>query len=197
VLDLVVEVEPTTWRIVCDRVPAESAGQIVIEVVGTVTTAAGEAIEASPDGGYQLAACKGTTVGSTLRYEPQPHKNTVGYWTQANDRVRWSIKIDKAGQFNVGVLQGCGAGQGGSQAEFRLIGPMPASSSVDTTDSTPIADRVPFDVLETGHFQNFQWRQIGIVTAKEPGIYFVEIAPSKIAKAALMDVRRVELTRIP
>src|SRR5256885_15633227 len=40
-------------------------------------------IAQSSDGTIRLDARQVTIHGATVRYEPQPHKNTIGYWTTA------------------------------------------------------------------------------------------------------------------
>jgi hypothetical protein len=195
---LSVDVLPTRWILKCEAIPNSSVnGHIVVEVEGRLQSQMGQAISAHADGGFTLPACLGITLGTMLRYEPQPHKNTVGYWTQASDRVRWPIQVDRAGEFNIGVLQGCGAGQGGSKAEFRLVGPVDPKIAFDSTVPGKAIDSAAFEVLDTGHFQNFQWRHIGSVKVAEPGLYFAEVVPVQIAKNALMDIRCIQLNRNP
>src|SRR5687767_11323654 len=47
--------------------------------------------EQSPDGTILLYASNATVHGSTIRYESQPHKNTIGYWTKTQDWVSWDF----------------------------------------------------------------------------------------------------------
>lgn len=138
------------------------------------------------DGSIWLPAHLAATHGEKLRYEPQPFKNTVGYWTQASDFAVWKFRVDKAGKFNLAVLQGCGVGQGGSRAV------------IDLQDATgKNVGQVEFDVLETGHFQNFQWIQVGTVELKEAGEFQLKVSPKQIRKNALMDIRMIHLIRLP
>ncbi len=138
--------------------------------------------EQAGDGTVTLHACTATTSGEKLRYEPQPHKNTVGYWTIPTDIASWKMRIQRAGEFNVGILQGCGKGQGGSDAELVL-----------SSEQGP-AIKLDFSTVETGHFQNFIWRNLGKVQVDQPGDYTLVIRPKKIAKGALMDVRMIHLS---
>ena len=143
-------------------------------------------IIATGDGSLMLPAHRARTSGEKIRYEPQTFKNTVGYWVGKQDSARWEILIVEPGKFNVGILQGCGAGQGGSQASLSLL-----------RKGDDVVTQVDFEVLETGHFQNFQWRHVGVLEVLEPGKYQLQIAPQKIHKAALMDVRAVHLVPVP
>lgn len=146
-------------------------------------------IQSGADGSFWLPAHLATTVGDKLRYEPQPHKNTVGYWTQSKDKAVWNFQLDKPGKFNVAVLQGCGKGQGGSIATLtiRQLESRPDAESHDQD----------FEVLETGHFQNFQWKQLQPVELKQAVNYILEVAPKEIRKNALMDIRAIQLIRLP
>ncbi len=200
--------EQETWSVRWSDRPAEAnvirlefdAVPLLLSELTPVTSAA--------DGSFMLAAHLATTLGEKIRYEPQSFKNTVGYWVGRQDTAMWTIELAKAGKFNVAVLQGCGAGQGGSQAvlEFRFLGGEQVSvhgaSGDSPTDSdssqAPTSDpQVEFEVLETGHFQNFQWRHLSVVELQMPGRYEVRIRPLNIKHAALMDVRAVHLSPLP
>ncbi len=73
------------------------------------------------DGRVDLHAFAATTTGEKLRFEPQPHKNTVGYWVRNDDFATWTMDLDRGGVFNVGILQGCGKGQGNSDMRFSVM----------------------------------------------------------------------------
>ncbi len=143
-------------------------------------------ITSQTDGSYLLPAHMATAKGEKIRYEPQSYKNTVGYWVGKNDFASWTINVETAGKFNVAILQGCGKGQGGSDARISIF-------SVESENANAVVD---FQVLETGHFQNFQWRTIGVVDL-DVGLQELKIEPTKLANKALMDVRAVHLVRLP
>ena len=114
--------------------------------------------------------------GTMLRFEPLPHKNTLGYWVRTEDWASWEFSVTKPGTFAVEVLQGCGKGQGGSEVEVS------------------IGEQVlKFTVEDTGHFQNFKAREIGTVTIDKPGRYTLTVKPKKKAAAAVMDLRSIAL----
>jgi hypothetical protein len=144
-----------------------------------------DSIKASGDGGFLLPAHLAKISGQKVRYEPQMHKNTVGYWTGKQDSATWSFELEKSGKFNVGILQGCGKDQGGSAAKIEII------------DGDETQAMLEFKVLETGHFQNFQWRHLGTIELAETGVLELKISPKAIERAALMDVRAVSLVRLP
>jgi arylsulfatase A len=114
--------------------------------------------------------------GTQLRYEPLPHKFTLGYWTEVSDHASWEFTLTKPGAFTVEVLQGCGKGQGGSVVE------------VAVGDQS-----LRFTVEDTSGFQNFKPRVIGTITIDNAGRHTLTVRPRTKAKAAVMDLRQVVL----
>ena len=158
-------------------------------------------IVARPDGGFDLPAHLAHVVSEKLRYELQPWKNTVGYWVVPEDYAYFVIRCNRLGKWNVGILQGCGTGQGGSQATISLHGPIRKGKDRFKTFQEPIAAKAfaqfDFQVEETGHFQNFQWRHVGELSMDQKGLYALKVSPKAIANNALMDFRAISLTPIP
>jgi arylsulfatase A len=128
------------------------------------------------DGIITLPARTAEVHGLQLRFEPMPHKNTLGYWTRAEDWASWEFTVTTPGKFAVEVLQGCGKGQGGSEVQVKLG-----------------EQNLSFTVEDTGHFQNFKPRDIGALTLPKAGRYTLEVRPTKKAAAAVMDLRQVTL----
>jgi hypothetical protein len=135
-------------------------------------------VRQSDDGTILLHARDVTIHGTTVRYEPQPNKNTIGYWTRKEDWVSWDFEVTHGGQFDVIILQGCGKGSGGSEVAF-AVG--------DQTLKTSVQD--------TGGFQNFVERNIGAVELK-PGIQTLTVKPLTKPGLAVMDLRSVTLRPI-
>src|SRR5688572_30540075 len=79
-------------------------------------------IEANSDGSILLHSRDVTIHGSTVRYEPQTNKNTIGYWIKVEDWVSWDFKVSKPGTYAVKILQGCGPDSGGSEVDFISAG---------------------------------------------------------------------------
>lgn len=127
------------------------------------------------DGWVDLPAREVTIHGTTVRYEPLAHKNTVGYWTKREDWVSWELAITQPGTFGLTVLQGCGQGSGGSEVEVSLGD-----------------QKLRFRVEETGHFQNFVLREIGQIKLG-PGRYTLAVKPLSKPGLAVMDLRQVTL----
>ena len=74
--------------------------------------------EQAEDGSITLAADTADVHGVMLRYEPLPHKNTLGFWVRQDDWAGWDFVVSKPGKFDVELLQGCGTGSGGSQVDI-------------------------------------------------------------------------------
>ncbi|MFP6767556.1 MAG: alpha/beta hydrolase [Planctomycetaceae bacterium] len=125
-----------------------------------------------------LAAHDAVAVGKMLRYEPLPHKNTLGYWVNVKDWCWWQVYIERPGRYEIVVFQGCGKGHGGSRVAVSLAG-----------------QSREFTVEDTGGFQAFRNREIGGVTIERPGLYRLEVRPRSKARVAVMDVRRIVLNR--
>lgn len=128
------------------------------------------------DGTITLPARTAEVHGVQLRYEPAPHKNTLGFWTRADDWAGWEFTVQKPGAFTLEVLQGCGKGEGGSEVELAVAG-----------------QALRLVVEDTGHFQNFKPRALGTVTLDKPGRYTLTVKARMKAGVAVMDLRAVTL----
>src|SRR5262249_38771649 len=132
------------------------------------------------DGTVTLPARTADVQGVQLRYEPQPHKNTLGFWTRKEDTASWEFTLTKPGTFTVEALQGCGTGSGGSEVAFAVAG-----------------QTLTMTVEDTGHFQNFKARALGTVTLAKAGRYTLTVTPKSKPGAAVMDLRSVTLRPVP
>lgn len=129
-----------------------------------------------PKGALQLPASLAEVHGTMLRYEPPPHKNTLGYWVRADDWAAWDVNVEKPGDFRVMMRYGCGNGSGGSEVDISIAG-----------------QTLPFTVKETGGFQNWQEVDLGKVTLTA-GRQTLSIRPKVKKGPAVMDVQLVTLT---
>jgi arylsulfatase A len=124
-------------------------------------------------GDIRLFARDAKVHGTKLRYEPEPHKNTLGYWTQPEDWASWDFAVATAGRYEVEVQQGCK--DGGSEVAVEIGG-----------------KTLAFTVVGTGHFQHFIQKTIGTVELTA-GPHTLAVKPQKKQGAAVMDLRRVVL----
>jgi arylsulfatase A-like enzyme len=126
-------------------------------------------------GDIRLHARDARVHGETLRYEPQPNKNVLGFWTNSADWADWEFEIKTPGRYEVEVLQGCGRGSGGAEV------------AVTIDDQT-----LKFTVEETGHFQHMILRTIGEIELTA-GTHVLAVKPQTKPGAAVMDLRRIVL----
>ncbi len=181
-----VKPEPDSWEIHWKQRPEGQAVLLLVFDAKPLLMNELKPVEPVGDGSFYLPAHLAVTTGEKIRYEPQPYKNTVGFWVGKQDTAKWTIDLDKPGRFNVAVLQGCGKGQGGSTATMSFFGM-----------GNQISPSIDFEVVETGHWQNFQWVRLGEVELKNKGLNEVVVMPKAIKKAALMDIRAIHLIRLP
>jgi arylsulfatase A-like enzyme len=126
-------------------------------------------------GDIRLHARDARIHGQRLRYEPQPNKNVLGYWTNADDWAEWEFDVQKPGVYEVEVQQGCGKGNGGAKVAVKVSG-----------------QTLTFEVQDTGHFQQMIQRVIGEVELTG-GMHSLAVKPQSKPGKAVMDLRRVVL----
>jgi arylsulfatase A-like enzyme len=132
--------------------------------------------EQAADGSITLSAATADVHGVMLRYEPLPHKDTLGFWVRQSDWASWNFIVDKPGSFEVEILQGCGDGSGGSEVAIDVDG-----QTLRTT------------VEETGGFQKFVARSIGRMKIDKPGEHVLSVKALSKPGPAVMDLRQVRL----
>ena len=182
-IELKVHPEPARWRVQWDSAFPKDGELIINFVTEPRLVSEQQRVEAAPDGSIFLRASKARTQGKSLRYEPQPYKNTVGFWVEQTDSAVWECHIPESGWYSVALLQGCGKGQGGSKGRIIF---MKDGEEYDATSCV---------VKETGHFQNFIWVQSGHVLLEEGGNYNVVVQPTEIKQKAFGDIRAVSIVR--
>ena len=72
-------------------------------------------------GDIRLHAKDARIHAQVMRYEPEPHKNVLGYWTKVDDWADWEFDVPQAGRYEVEVQQGCGTGCGGSNGTSAVL----------------------------------------------------------------------------
>jgi arylsulfatase A len=131
------------------------------------------------NGLIRLPASKAEVHGVMLRFEPAPHKNTLGYWVRPDDWASWEFDVHRPGSFALEALIGCGNGSGGSVVEFIV-------------DDQPLRFTVPV----TGGFQAFVPQSIGRISITTRGRHHLAIRVISKPGPAVMDVREVRLEPI-
>ena len=128
------------------------------------------------DGTITMLGKHADVFGPMLRFEPLPHKNTLGFWVNPSDWASWEFEVLKPGKFTMEITYGCGNGSGGSEVEF-AVGPQ----------------KLLFKVEQTGGFQAFVKRDIGEMTFDRPGRYTLTVKPKSKPGPAVMDLPQVVL----
>lgn len=138
--------------------------------------AKGRAPRVTPaNGDIRLLAQSARVHGQKLRYEPEPHKNVLGYWTEADDWADWAFEVSAAGVYEIEIQLGCGDAAGGSQVVVEIAG-----------------REFPFEVTPTGHYQQMISKVVGQVELPA-GRQTLAVRPRLKAGAAVMDLRLVVL----
>lgn len=132
-----------------------------------------------PRGGITLHARTAEVHGAMLRFEPLPHKDTLGFWVQADDWASWEFTVTHPGRFDVSALMGCGKGSGGSTVTFQVAG-----------------QTLTLKVPETGGFQKFERQDLGTVAIDKAGRYRLEVRVANKPGMAVMDLRQVVLAPV-
>ncbi len=128
------------------------------------------------DGTITLPGKNAEIRGVQLRFEPLPHKNTLGFWTNVQDSVRWEFQLAQPGKYEVEATVGCGNGSGGSEVAFRF-GKQELLMTVEVT----------------GGFQKFVPRKIGTVEFTTAGRHELIVQPLSKPGPAVMDLPQVVL----
>ncbi len=131
------------------------------------------------EGDIRLQAKDARVHGTLLRYEPEPHKNVLGYWTKVEDWADWEFHVPQGRTYEIEVQQGCGKGCGDAKVHVEIGG-----------------KTLEFVVQETGHFQHMILRTIGTVDLPA-GKATLAIKPQTKPGPAIMDIRRVVLRPLP
>jgi arylsulfatase A len=130
-------------------------------------------------GTITLLAKWAEVTGVQLRYEPLPHKNTLGYWSMKDDFATWDFTVTTPGKFDVTISQGCGKGSGGAEVEF--------------TVGTQILKHT---VKDTGGWQKFEEIAIGQLTIDKAGRHTLKVVAKTKPGVAVMDLPKIVLTPV-
>lgn len=168
------------WQFECPknsvkRIKSPLILEVVLDRVLVLGQSEPPVVRPSENQAVHLHARYAVTHGQLLRFEPQPAKNTVGYWTNAGDWVEWKFQADAKTTYEVFMRYGCGAGQGGS-----LI-------NIEVGDKT-----LPFTVEATGGFQKWREDRIGELNGIA-GVTTLSVRVEKKAKKAVMDIQEIWL----
>ncbi len=131
---------------------------------------------ASKNGIITLHGKTAEVTGAMLRFEPLPHKQTLGFWVVKEDAAWWEFTLDKAGEYQVEILQGCGNGSGGAELEISIGN-----------------ESLKHKVVETGGFQVFRPFVVGNITLETSGRKRLDLKALSKPGPAVGDVRQIRL----
>jgi arylsulfatase A-like enzyme len=137
------------------------------------------------DGVITMHARTALVTGTQLRFEPLPHKNTLGFWTEKDDSAVFEFTVEKPGTFAVELLQGCAKGSDGAEVELLF--------QRDRDSDLAARGKVTFIVKETGGFQNFEARDVGKIELETAGSHILTVKPKTKPGPAVMDLRQITL----
>jgi len=132
-------------------------------------------LRADADGVFHLHGRDAELHGTSIRYDGQKGRESVGYWTDANDWISWPIQVEKPGAFRVEVVYGCAKGEGG---EYVV--------EVD-------GKRLPARTRETGGWFQRVTDPIGTVELQTAGARSLSIRLTMKPGLAVMDLQAVIL----
>ncbi len=171
---------PTHWEIDLGKQSPPKGSTVLISTQGKpIQSGTSIVVEPGGDGRLLLHAHQAVTVGKNLRYEPQPNKNTLGYWTHPEDYPEWLFQVPKTGKYRVIIHQACSPDQAGSRAEIRVG-----------------EEILRFKVKNTGSFQQFEARKVGTLNLESVDPQSLQVLITRLAKNAAMDLRLIELIPI-
>jgi hypothetical protein len=133
----------------------------------------------NPPGPRGIITLHGKTAevtGKMLRFEPLPHKQTLGFWVVKEDSAWWEFTLEKPGEYQVEILQGCGNGSGGAELEISVGD-----------------EKLKHKVVETGGFQEFRPFVVGNIKLEGPGKKRLDMKAVTKPGPAVGDVRQIRL----
>jgi hypothetical protein len=171
--------KPGTYPFSLFAAATGAEASLVVHQVAFVPAPEGPAPVQAADGSLVLEAASATTWSESMRYEPKPEKNCLGFWTSADDFAEWDFDVVKPGRYKVTVVHGCGTGNEGSEVAIKLGG-----------------QELKFTVKDTGGFQKWSEMPVGEVEIKSAGKQHLVIDPVTKVKSAVLDVHKVLLTPV-
>jgi hypothetical protein len=146
---------------------------VVLEIAGEPEVEA-QMVRQQEDGNVVLTAREAEVVGGQARYEQGGGKDNIGYWSNNEDFVKWTMKVTKPGKFTVDVTY-ANPDEGG-EYEVALC-----------------EQKLRGKVHATNNWVNFTTETIGSLQISQAGKYELTVKPKKIAGGGLMNLKAVTL----
>ncbi|MBP7935157.1 MAG: alpha-L-fucosidase [Phycisphaerae bacterium] len=127
-------------------------------------------LRADADGVFHLHGRDAELHGTSIRYDGQEGRESVGYWTDAKDWISWPIQVEKGGTFRVEVVYGCAKGEGGEYV-VEVNGQRLAARARETGGWF---ERVT-DLIGTVDLQTTGARSLSIRLTSKPGLAVMDL----------------------
>ena len=153
---------------------------IALRLAGPVVVAP-TALGAQADGTYKLAADDADIHGNTAKVEASGSGSDVGYWTDSQDTVSWTVSVPaaQAGTYQVDVEYACEAGAAGSTYAVTVDGSTPGATGT---------------VKSTGTWAQYQTARLDGTVTLAAGKATLRIVPQTMPGFAVMNLRSITLT---
>jgi alpha-L-fucosidase len=131
--------------------------------------------QANPDGRYTLTAEEATLHGSAIRLEAKGGQQNIGFWTNREDTVEWSLQVRQARRYQVEIEYACAPESAGSAITVQ-VGETRLTAQVESTGG---------------------WETFRTLTLPAPirvsGRTVVRVVPQTMPHGAVMNLRRITL----
>jgi alpha-L-fucosidase len=157
----------------------EAATVLVMEIEGEPVES-GANIAPDNQGVYHLAAAAAQLNGGTLRYHSGGGgEGSIGFWTDANDWVAWTIDAPHSGRYRVEITYGC-ADDGGGEYAVEIGGQKLAAKS-----------------QSTGGWFDLRTDTVGEIDLPVGRAIPLAVRITQKSGTAVMDLKRLVLTPLP
>jgi hypothetical protein len=124
-----------------------------------------------------LKAAAATLHGISIRYEPAPANDDIGFWS-GEEYVTWDVKISKPGAFAV-------------EATYAAIGACAENEYTIAVGDQELAAKVK----PTGAWTGFKTEAVGTLKITQTGDLTLTVKPKTNRNGALMNLRSITLKR--
>jgi putative heme-binding domain-containing protein len=133
-----------------------------------------ETVRAGEDGSLVLSATNGEIYGTTLVLEPK-YKN-LGFWTNDDDHVIWTVDVPKTGRYEVWLDWACADGSAGKPFVLKAG-----------------ANELTEKVASTGSWDKYQQAKVGAIVLTAGSQRITLRAGRKLSGSALIDLKSIKL----
>jgi hypothetical protein len=131
-----------------------------------------------PSGRIVLSALDAEVVGDTAKLESHPGNHRIGFWSNAEDFVRWGYKATRAGNYDVQLTYSLAGEPGSDGSEIEVA----------------IGDiRLPHKLTATGSWYRYTTVPLGTAYLAKPSEYQVTVKCARQLGGAVMNLKAITL----